>query len=248
MPDTDPSGAAPATTAGEADGSPVDPAGAMAQLRALGDPEKALQAAAYHKTSRETLGVSVPDIATLADAWRAQDPSVAGRVALASALWDTGVFEARIAAAKLLVQARIRDDGPVWALVRGWVPQFDGWAIADHAADVGSRRLAADPSRLDEVEAWTGSDHIWTRRAALVFTLPWAKLNHPSPEDAARRERILGWAGGYAADPDWFIQKSVSWWLRTLSKRDPERVRAFIAAHGAAMKPFARRDASRLLG
>ncbi|SFH90105.1 DNA alkylation repair protein [Albimonas pacifica] len=228
----------------------VDPARAMAALRALADPERAAKAAAYHKTDREMLGVAVPEITALADGWRAEDPTVAGRVALASALWDAGVFEARVAAAKLLVQARIRGEGPegdrpVWDLVVSWVPQFDGWALADHAADAGSRRLSADPARLDEVEGWTRSDHLWTKRAAMVFTLPWAKLNHPSAEDLARRERILGWAAGYVADRDWFIQKSVSWWLRTLSARDPERVRAFIADHGAAMKPFARRDALR---
>ena len=89
---------------------------------------------------------------------------------------------------------------------------------------------------------------MWSRRAALVFTLPWAKMRHPSPEDLARRETILGWAADYASDKEWFIQKSVSWWLRSLSKRDPDRVRAFLDAHGAAMKGFARRDAARLLG
>ena len=98
------------------------------------------------------------------------------------------------------------------------------------------------------MEGWTRSDHLWTKRAAMVFTLPWAKLNHPSPEDRERRERILSWAAGYVADREWFIQKSVSWWLRTLSARDPDRVRAFLAEHGAAMKPFARRDALRRIG
>ncbi|MDF2233419.1 DNA alkylation repair protein [Albimonas sp. CAU 1670] len=233
--------------------APVSPERAMAELRALADPERAAKMAAYHKTEREVLGLAVPQATELADAWRAEDPTVAGRVALAGALWDTGVFEARIAAAKLLTQARIRGEGPegdrpVWELIASWVPQFDGWALADHAADAGARRLAADPSRLDEVEPWTRSEHLWTRRAAMVFTLPWAKMRHPSPEDLARRERILGWAADYAADRDWFIQKSVSWWLRTLSTRDPARVQAFLDAHGAAMKPFARRDALRRMG
>lgn len=231
----------------------VDPARAMAALRTLADPERAAKASAYHKTDREMLGVPVPEITALADGWRAEDPTVAGRVALASALWETEVFEARVAAAKLLTQARIRGEGPegdrpAWDLVVSWLPTLDGWALADHAADAGARRLVADPSRLEEVEGWTRSDHLWTKRAAMVFTLPWAKLNHPSPEDRERRERILSWAAGYVADREWFIQKSVSWWLRTLSARDPERVRAFLAEHGAAMKPFARRDALRRIG
>ena len=125
--------------------------------------------------------------------------------------------------------------------------QFDAWAIADHASIAGQKRLVADPSRLDEVEGWTCSDHLWTRRAALVMTLPWTRLVHPKPADLAVRERVLGWAAGYVPDRDWFIQKAIAWWLRDLSRRDPDRVRAFLAEHGDAMKPFARREASKLL-
>ena len=33
-------------------------------------------------------------------------------------------------------------------------------------------------------------------------------------------------------DRDWFIQKAIAWWVRELSKHDPDRARAFLAAHG----------------
>jgi 3-methyladenine DNA glycosylase AlkD len=59
------------------------------------------------------------------------------------------------------------------------VPDFDSWAIADAVAQAGQKRLLADPARLDEVEGWTTSDHMWTRRAALVFTLGFTKSRHP---------------------------------------------------------------------
>ncbi len=202
--------------------------------------------AAYHKAPRVYLGVSNPAIAARVAAWRAA-LDLPGRTELAAGLWETDIHEARVAAAKLLTQARMADDEPVWRLVASWVPRLDAWALADHAADAGSRRIAAAPARLDEVEEWTGSGNMWARRAALTFTLHLAKLNHPGPEDRARRERVLGWAAGYVADREWFIQKAVSWWLRTLSKREPERVRAFLEAHGARMKAFARKDAARLL-
>ena len=169
------------------------------------------------------------------------------RVALADALWRTDIFEARIAAAKVLTQARIRDDAAAWRLIASWVPDFDSWAIADHACDAGERRLVADPARLDEVEGWTRSDHMWARRAALVITLPWTKQNHPSAGDLAIRDRVLGWAAGYADDPEWFIQKAIAWWLRDLSKHDAPRVRAFLKAHGDRLKPFARREAGKHL-
>lgn len=219
---------------------------ALAALESAGDAERAEGAAAYHKVPRRYLGVSVPVIDTLARDWR-QGIDVPARVTLADALWQTDVHEARIAAAKLLTQARIAGDGPVWALVASWVPQFDGWALADHACDAGRRRLVADPSRLDEVEGWTTSPHMWTRRAALVITLPWTRLNHPKPADLAIRDRVLGWAGGYADDRDWFIQKAVAWWLRDLSKHDAQRVRHWLDEHGDRLKPFARKEAGKYL-
>ena len=83
--------------------------------------------------------------------------------------------------------------------------------------------------------------------AALVITLPWCKQRNAKPAELEARERILGWAAAYVPDRDWFIQKAVAWWLRDLSKRDPDRVRAFLAEHGAAMKPFARKEAGKYL-
>ena len=218
----------------------------LEELLSREDPARAAQAAAYHKAPRRYLGIAVPVLADLANGWR-ETRDVEERVALADSLWRTDIHEARIAAAKLLVQARLRPDEGAWALIASWVPQFDAWAIADHACDAGARRLLADPSRIDEVESWTAHPNMWTRRAALVMTLPWAKMNKVKPQDLAIRERVLGWAAAYAPDRDWFIQKAVAWWLRDLSKHDDARTRAFLAEHGEAMKPFARKEAARLL-
>lgn len=220
---------------------------AMAMLEAAGDAARAAEMAAYHKASRVYLGVPVPVITDLANQWRAE-MDVAGRVALSQALWQSDVHEARIAAAKLLVQARIRPDQAVWDLFLSWVPDFDGWAIADHACEVGRRRLEAEPARIADIEPLTTSPHMWSRRAALVVTLPFARKNNPKPADLAIRERVLGWAADYAGDKDWFIQKAVAWWLRDLSKHDAARTQAFLDGPGQALKPWAQKEAARHLG
>lgn len=218
---------------------------ALSALNAIADESKAPELLAYHKVERPYLGLSVPQIDELTKEWRS-NCSLDERLALASDLWSTNIHEARIAAAKLLVQARIRpDDLAAWDLIKSWVPDFDAWAIADHVAIAGQKRLMADPARLDEIEPWTVSPHMWSRRAVLVMTLPWTKITHPKPDEIAQRERILGWAAGYVDDRDWFIQKSIGWWLRDLSKRDPERVKSFIDEYGPRMKAFARKEALR---
>ena len=225
----------------------MTPEAALAALAARAVPGKGDEMAAYHKAPRPYLGVANPEIDALARDWR-QALSLDNRLALAAGLWATDVHEARIAAAKLLTQARIRpEDAPAWDLIRSWVPDFDAWAIADHASIAGQKRLVWDPTRIDDLEPWTRSEHMWTRRAALVMTLPWTRQRDAKPADLAIRERVLGWAAGYVPDRDWFIQKAVAWWLRDLSKRDPARVRAFLDAHGAEMKPFARREAAKHL-
>jgi len=224
----------------------MTPDAALDALRAQVEPGRAEQMIAYHKQSRTVLGVGNEVLNTLSRDWRGQ-LDIEARVDLAAGLWASDIFEARILAAKLLTQARIKPDTAVWDLVQTWVPDFDSWAIADHAASAISKRLQADPARLDVVEGWTTSDHMWSRRAALVSTLPWAKLANPKPADLDTRARILGWAATYVRDRDWFIQKAIGWWLRDLSKHDADRTRAFLAEHGDQMKAFARKEAAKYL-
>ncbi len=219
---------------------------AHAALEALADPVKATQVLAYHKFPRRYLGLPVPAVEALVADWRATC-SLDDRLQLAADLWTTDIHEARVAAAKLLTQARIRPDDVAWRLICDWVPQFDAWAIADHASIAGQKRLIADPTRIDVIEGWTTHPNMWVRRAALVMTLPYAKQNHPKPDELAIRNRALGWAATYVEDRDWFIQKAIAWWVRDLSKHDPARARAFLDEHGARLKSFARKEAARHL-
>ncbi|GAA4217464.1 3-methyladenine DNA glycosylase AlkD [Sagittula marina] len=225
----------------------LTPDTALAALEAAGDPEKSVGMASYHKATRRYLGTAMPQLNALVKEWRDR-LTLDQRLALAAGLWDTDVHEARIAAAKLLAQARMRpSDEHAWQLIQSWVPQFDGWAVADHAASSGGRRIMADLSRLHTLEDWTTSDHLWSKRAALVMTLPLALLNHPNSEQLAARERVLAWMADYTTDQRWFIQKAVAWWLRDLSGHDAARCRMFLAEHGSKMKPFAHKDAARKL-
>ena len=227
-------------------GPPPDIEEALFALQAWEDPAKAAQAAAHHRAERRYLGVPVPAIEDMVTLWRAQ-LDVPGRVELAAQLWDSDIHEARIAAAKLLTQARLRPDTEAWALITSWVPQFDALALADHACKAGAKRLEADPARLDLIEEWIGSSHMWTRRAAFVITLPFTKARTPKPEESAARERILGWATARADDPHGFVQSAIGGWLHALSKKDPERVRIWLAQEGERLKPFAREEAAKAL-
>ena len=90
---------------------------ALAQLEIHIEPGRAEGMANYHKVPRRYLGIPNPAINDLTKEWR-QTLSVEERVTLARDLWTTDIFEARLAAAKLLTQARIRPDDAVWELIK----------------------------------------------------------------------------------------------------------------------------------
>lgn len=219
---------------------------ALARLESCADAGKAADMAAYHKAPRRYLGIPVPEVEVLVADWRAT-ATLDARIQLAADLWETDIHEARVAAAKLLTQARIRPDNAAWDLIASWVPGFDAWALADHACIAGQKRLVANPARLDQVEGWIAHENMWTRRAALVMTLPWTKQNHPTDADRDIRARVLGWCIALAPDRDWFIQKAIAWWLRDLSKHDASLAGAFLADHGDKLKSFARKEAAKYL-
>lgn len=76
----------------------------LAALRPKADAAKAGEMAAYHKTDREIFGVGNAAINDAVAAFRAAHPLDAWPQEAAT-LWATGVFEARIAAGKLLIKA-----------------------------------------------------------------------------------------------------------------------------------------------
>jgi 3-methyladenine DNA glycosylase AlkD len=223
----------------------MTPQALLDALRDAGMPQKAAEAAAYHKTPRPFLGVPGDVLEQMARDARAA-LSLEQRLDGARALWDTDIHDARVLAAKLLTQARIKpDDGAVWGLIVDWAQSFDSWALADHAAIAGAKRVQADLRRLDTLESWLEAPNMWTRRAALVMTLPLARLPFAKGPERDARTRILGWAAHMAPDRDRFIQKAIAWWLRDLSARDPDIVQAFLAGPGAALSAPAQREALR---
>lgn len=211
-----------------------------AALRASGGRERAEWEKTYQKSRWQHWGVPTPKL-DFAIRRYAADLGQAKALRLSRRLWREPVWDLKIAAARILAQKSLVPDAKLWDFVTQRMGDLDGWAVADNLSSVGSRCLLADSARLDEVETWVASPHLWTRRAALVFTLPWTKAGRDP-------ERMLGWAARLVGDREWFIQKAIGWWLRELSKRDPERVRRFLGQHGAALGGVTRREATKYLG
>ncbi len=78
---------------------------------------------------------------------------------------------------------------------------------------------------------WTRSDNRWTRRAALVSTVP---LNLPARGATApdgEPKKTLAVCTRLIDDRDDMVVKAMSWALRELSRRDAKATRAFLNEH-----------------
>lgn len=209
------------------------------RLQELGNAERAIADQRYHKSSREHWGVSVPVCDKLT---RTLCKGVGDKELIIQAkdLWETNLFDPMVCAAKILSFPRLKPSKELWETIRNFLQQVDGWALEDHLAHVAWKCILADRSLLDELEEWTRHSNFWMRRAALVYTLPFAKPGQ-------NPERMLGWASMYVPDPEWFIQKSIGWWLRVLGEHNPERVVVFLDTHWKNLKGVARKEATRKL-
>lgn len=78
---------------------------------------------------------------------------------------------------------------------------------------------------------WTKSDDRWTRRAALVSTVP---LNLPARGATApngEADKTLAICEALIGDRDDMVVKALSWALRTLASKDRRAVEAFVKKH-----------------
>lgn len=209
------------------------------ELRKLGNEQRAIADQRYHKSNREHWGVSVPACDKLTRSL-CKEMAEKELLLLAKDLWATNLFDPMVCAAKILSFPRLKPSKSLWKIIPRFLEQVDGWALEDHLAHVAWKCILDDNLLLDEIEEWTKHSNFWMRRAALVYTLPFAK----SGKDP---ERMLGWASLYASDSEWFIQKAIGWWLRVLGEHNPNRVAIFLNIHWEKLKGVARKEATRKL-
>ena len=208
-------------------------------VRALADPARAERDRKYHKSARPHWGINMPQLDSVVKR-HARQHAPEQLLQTAQSLWDSGTFDLMMAAGRILGRREIPASPRLWRLIDAWLDDVDGWALEDVLAPAAWKCLLHDPAILDDLERWTTHPDVWRRRAALIYTLPRAK---PGSDP----ERVLTWAAKYAADPEWFIQKAIGWWLRELSKHDGPRVVRFLQAHWHQLQGVARREASRRL-
>ncbi len=142
--------------------------------------------------------------------------------ALALALWDTGIPDARIVAGMVAEPARLTS-----RQMDRWANDFGSWDVCDQ---VCASAFVASPLAWHKVQVWAKRRGEFVRRAA--FSLLAALVVHDKRADDAQFVAALDLIEAAADDERNFVKKAVNWALRCIGKRNPAlHLAALAAAH-----------------
>ncbi len=177
---------------------------ALAALRAKSSKAVRDGMARFAIPSDHALGVKMSDIKAIAKPYGKNH-------ALACALWETGVYEARMLTSFIGDPARVTS-----AEMNRWLRDFDNWAICDAMC---FNFFDRSPLAWAKVTEWSKKTKEFEKRTA--FALLWSLSVHD--KKAADENFIAGLALIEQASGDErnFVKKAVNMALRAVGKRNP---------------------------
>ncbi len=182
--------------------------------------------ARYAIPSEHALGVSMGQIQQLGkQLGRDHD--------LAQALWDSGIYEARMLSAYVAEPERLTA-----AQMDRWCRDFDNWAICDTLCFALFDR---SPHAWRKVDQWSVKREEFVKRAG--FALLASLALHGKGLDDARFAPGMRLIEREAVDDRNFVKKGVSWALRSIGRRNAAlhaRAMALAQQLAASSEPGAR--------
>ena len=172
------------------------------ELEALANPHNAAGMARYAIGSGRVLGVKIPEL-------RAMAKRLGKDHALALALWETDVHEARLLACFMDDSKQVTD-----AQMEAWAADFASWDICDQCCN---NIFARTPWAYEKAVAWTAREPEFVKRAGYVLMATLAV--HDKQVDDSVFAAFLPHIVAGADDPRNFVKKAVNWALRQIGKR-----------------------------
>lgn len=187
---------------------------ALALLHAQARPAALEGLARFAIAGDGRLGLSVP-------AMRGIARTLGREHALAQALWDTGIPDARIVASMVAEPALLTS-----RQMDAWTKGFSAWDVCDQTC---LNAFCKSPLAWGKVEAWATRKPEFERRAA--FALLATLTVHDKKAADATFVAALALVEAAADDDRNFVKKAVNWALRAIGKRNKAlRAEAIAAA------------------
>jgi len=180
-------------------------------LQENADPANVEGMARFGISSVGTLGVSTPVIWRLASqAVRDVGRDAAARHATAALLWESGIHEARVAAAKVDVPHLVTD-----GQMRAWSLEIDSWDVCDQLC-MKCWHLA--PGAWEISQGLARAEHVFTKRVGfvLVACFGWKHKELDSEAFEPMLDLIIEQSWDGRND----VKKGINWALRQIGKRD----------------------------
>jgi 3-methyladenine DNA glycosylase AlkD len=168
--------------------------------------------ARYAIPADHALGVAMRDI-------KALGKELGTNQELAAALWETGVYEARMLASFVGDPARLTS-----TQMDRWCDQFDNWAFCDA---MSFNLFDRTPHAWEKVTQWSSSEKEFVKRTA--FALVWSLSVHDKRAGDERFLHGLLLIEREATDERNFVKKAVNMALRATGKRNQALKAAAIA-------------------
>lgn len=194
-------------------------------VQELADPARAAVLQTFFKTGPGEYGegdvfagLTVPQVRGLVRRFRDAGLDVV------PALLASPVHEERLLALLLLVQRYRSDPDAVFRLYRASFPRINNWDLVDASA-----YLIVGPHGVGRAQLlrWAASDHVWTRRIAIVSTFHSIRRGRYG-DTLAVAEALLG-------DRHDLLHKATGWMLREVGKRDVDALEGFLRRHHRKM-------------
>jgi 3-methyladenine DNA glycosylase AlkD len=173
------------------------------------------------------LGVKVPEIRSLANAWSKEHPlDFETSVSPLTALCGDDLREEILFGAFLLARQKKQLRQIRWSDINEWLDHIDNWETCDQlASNVVATSVAENPALRRPLRVLTQAESVWRRRFAVSTA---ASLNH---RGRFLPELTLDICQDLMRDENASIRKAVGWAIRELSKKDEEIAFAFLLAH-----------------
>ncbi len=176
----------------------------LKELEALADPEIiAMKAKRFGIVSHHALGITLKDVKALAKRIGTNDE-------LALALFDTGIYEARLLCSKLCTPSAITE-----ALMEKWVQSFENWEICDSFC-MGF--FVKSRFAIPKVMEWSKRVPEFEKRAAFAMMAAYS-FAHKKAENEVF-EQFFPIIIREANDDRIYVKKAVNWALRNIGKRN----------------------------
>src|SRR4030095_255036 len=177
------------------------------ELKKHATPEAKAAALKFVPNAEKVYGIRTPILNVMAKKYKE------GGFELVKELWDSGAFEEKLLAAKLLNVICKRDPLLSLKIVAGFSKDISDWAVCD---TVGMQSLKPVAKKIqkeifDLSAKLVRSKNLWERRLSLVIIEVYTKEKSLQPEIIKRVKMLEN-------DEEYYVKKAVVWIKRNFGK------------------------------